>query len=114
MVSCPNCGTENEENSQFCQNCGQAISNKLVTESSPQEKPSTLLIVLGYALSILGIFSVGILSVVGLILGIVLYRRAGPNKTHGIIIMILSVAILLIVVIGVMSLIVYRAYFYTP
>lgn len=113
MILCPNCGEENEEGSRFCQNCGQAIPD-MVADIGPQEKSSKLIIVLGYALAILGIFSGGILAVISLILGIVLYRRGGDNKTHGIIIMVLSVAILLVVIFAIFSLLVYRAYFYTP
>lgn len=114
MVLCPHCGTENEESSKFCQNCGQEITNIPADEKSSTEKPSTLLIVLGYVLSILGIFSAGILSVAGLVIGIVLYRRGGDGKTHGIIIMVISILILLIVIVAVFFLLVYRAYFYTP
>ncbi len=119
MVLCPNCGTENDENSKFCQNCGQEIIKKPTSENievneSIQEKSSTLLIVLGYILSILGIFSIGILSVISLIIGIVLYRRGGKDKTHGIIIAAISVIILLLVIMAIGGLLVYRAYFYNP
>ncbi|NYB52324.1 MAG: zinc-ribbon domain-containing protein [Methanobacteriaceae archaeon] len=114
MVKCPHCGTENEESSKFCRNCGQEITLKRASENEISEKPSTLLIVLGYVLSILGIFSLGILSVIGLIIGIVLYRKGGPDKTHGLIIMIISILILLVVIIAIFFLLVYRAYFYTP
>ncbi|EKF85016.1 zinc ribbon domain-containing protein [Methanobacterium formicicum] len=118
MVSCPNCGTENDENSKFCQSCGQEIIKKPASENIEVneniEKSSTLLIVLGYILSILGIFSIGILSVISLIIGIVLYRRGGKDKTHGIIIAAISVIILLLVIMAIGGLLVYRAYFYNP
>jgi len=113
MVLCPNCGTENEEDSKFCQSCGQEIIKKSDSEII-EEKSSTLLIVLGYILSILGIFSMGILSVIGLIIGIVLYRRGGKDKTHGIIITAISLIILLLVIVAIGGLLVYRAYFYSP
>lgn len=114
MVKCPHCKTENVENSKFCQNCGQEITLHQVSYNEISEKPSTLLILLGYVLSILGIFSAGILSIVGLVIGIVLYRKGGSGKTHGLIIMIISILILLVVVVAVLFLFVYRAYFYTP
>ena len=114
MVKCPHCGTENIGSSKFCQNCGQEITLKPDYNEEVSDKPSTLLIVLGYILALLGIFSAGILSVIGLIIGIVLYRKGGSGKTHGLIIMIISILILLVAIVGIFFLLVYRAYFYTP
>lgn len=83
-------------------------------DKNDADEPSTLVIVLGYILGILGIFSLGILSIIGLIIGIILYRKGHPKgKTHGLIIMIISIAILLLIGLSLGALIMYRAYFYT-
>ena len=113
MVKCPNCGHINDADAKFCENCGESLEEIQADEKNVDE-PSTLVIVLGYVLGILGIFTIGILSIIGLIIGIMLYRKGHPKgKTHGLIIMIISVAILLLVGLALGSLIMYRAYFYT-
>ncbi|MDO5834945.1 MAG: zinc-ribbon domain-containing protein [Methanobacterium sp.] len=76
---CPSCGTENLENAQFCQNCGKILNN---TENQPfnyydAKKPSILIVILGYILSILGGFF-------GILIGLYLLSKDNPNsKFHG-------------------------------
>jgi uncharacterized membrane protein YvbJ len=113
MKSCPECNKMNNDNAQFCENCGIKLDNA-PEKQDKDEKPSILLIILGYALSLLGIFSMGILSIFGLVLGIILFRRGGPDKIHGIIISILAVVILLFVALALGALFIYRSYFYSP
>lgn len=36
---CTKCGTKNDENSRFCENCGAALSEIVETENSVQDKP---------------------------------------------------------------------------
>ncbi len=109
---CGNCGVKNEKNSKFCLNCGTPI-DKQANEDQLKQKPSTLLIILGYILAIFGIFTLGIGIVVGLVIGIILYRRDGPDRIHGILITALSLVILILLLL-VSILLIYRAYFMYP
>jgi uncharacterized paraquat-inducible protein A len=112
-ITCPYCGKENIEYSNYCQDCGKEIPTQTPDKNGLKEKPSTLLIVFGYIFTILGILLGGIGVLVGLVIGIILLRRGGLDRTHGIIITVLSVIIfLLVLVVG--SLLVYRAYFSGP
>lgn len=107
MVYCKKCGTENPANAEFCQECGNEL-NPQTEDKMVKEKQSTGLIVAGYIFAILGILG-GLLSVLGLIFGFMLLSRGGPNRTHGIIITIIS-AIFLFIWIVIASLYVYYAY----
>ena len=42
MIVCPNCGSDSEDDSRFCEECGFQLSDKTfkVNTSPPQEKPS--------------------------------------------------------------------------
>ena len=92
-MHCPNCGSENKEDAQFCENCG----TKLVTtgndvassakisqvpssaqdKGSEANKPSSVLVVLGYIFALLG-------GLIGIILGLYLYSKDNHEaKTHG-------------------------------
>jgi uncharacterized membrane protein YvbJ len=97
MVYCPKCGVENSEDAEKCKSCGIGLEYAHRTLSREEEEPSSTLIIMGYVLAALGFLSVGILSIVGLILGYMIYRRESPKaKTHGLIIMILNLVIILI------------------
>lgn len=110
---CPACGYENKEGDKFCADCGTSLEIPTIEKSIGE--PSKVIIVLGYVMGILGVFSLGILSIIGLIIGASLYRKGHPQgRTHGLIIMIISVAVLLIVGLAVIALLIYWQYFYNP
>ncbi len=71
---CPFCGRENPDGSTFCASCGKEINPQTNIKNETIEKPSILLIVFGYFFAIFGIFG-GIGSIIGLIIGIILYRK---------------------------------------
>ena len=97
MVYCPKCGVENEEDAEVCKSCGIGLGYAHRTLSREEEEPSDELIIMGYAFAFLGIMSGGVLSIVGFILGYLTYRKEGHQaKTHGLIIMILSLVIFLV------------------
>ena len=108
---CPFCGRENSEGSKYCASCGKEINPQTNIKNETTEKPSNILIVFGYFFAIVGIFG-GVGSIIGLIIGIILYRRNGPDRIHGIIITGLSVVILFLAF-SIAALIIYRAYFST-
>lgn len=95
MVYCPVCGSENPEDAKECKNCGKNIEN-LVNNIKSEEKEYNLLKWAGYAFVILGLFTLGALSLVGLVLGYKTYTQNNPNaKTHGFIIMILNLVVII-------------------
>jgi uncharacterized membrane protein YvbJ len=76
---CTNCGTENLEDAQFCQNCGKILNNtaKQSYTYSEAKKPSIFIVILGYILGILGGFF-------GILIGLYLLSKDNPNsKFHG-------------------------------
>jgi hypothetical protein len=112
MINCPYCGKENQIESNFCENCGKKLDS-LDTDEKKGKKPPNYLIALGYILGFLGIFSLGILSIAGLIIGIIIYRNP-RGKTHGLLISIISIAlILMVVIIVLLSLYIYRTHIYS-
>lgn len=123
MVFCPECGEEANENTKFCTNCGtslEKIGNFVKDESlvrernyrknyvreyqEPDLKGLDTLIIIGYVLAILGVFVSGILSIAGLIIGIMIYRRGKPHiqvyglsvETHGLIVILISIVTLIV------------------
>ena len=73
MVSkyCPNCGSENSENAEFCVNCGRLFN------ALDNGKSYTFLKVVGYIFSFLG-------GLIGFIIAIYLLTRKNANaKKHG-------------------------------
>ncbi|WJI10468.1 zinc ribbon domain-containing protein [Methanobacterium sp. CWC-01] len=107
MVYCKECGTENPDNAEFCQECG----NELVPENEDNVMgtKSTGLIIFGYIFAVLGLISGSILSLVGLVIGFTLLRRGGPDRGHGIIITVIS-AFVILIWIAIAILYVYYAY----
>ena len=96
MVYCPKCGVENPEDAEECKSCGIDLENAHRTIKE-EEEPSSTLIILGYGCTLLGFLSVGILSVVGIILGFIIFRKKSrAAKTHGLIIMLLNSVIILV------------------
>ncbi len=76
---CPNCGTKNLENAQFCQNCGKMLTNTENQSSNYYEakKPSILIVILGYIFGILG-------GLFGILIGIYLLSKDNSSsKFHG-------------------------------
>lgn len=76
---CPNCGTKNLENAQYCQNCGKILNNTADQSFNYYEakKPSILIVILGYILGILG-------GLFGILIGIYLLSKDNSSsKFHG-------------------------------
>lgn len=109
---CPNCGTKNNEDAQFCEKCGTRLNTggtpgtgrSLGAQQVPpsqrvpdsaydngrDKKPSTVLVVLGYILAVLG-------GLIGLIIGAYLYTRDNrESKTHGRNIMIIAIIMMVL------------------
>ena len=53
---CPKCGTNNPEDAQFCQNCGTMLTSteRQTLNNYEANKPSILIVILGYIFGILG------------------------------------------------------------
>jgi uncharacterized membrane protein YvbJ len=89
LVYCTKCGSENPENSEFCQECGSklAITEKQTSnkdESTVDMKPSMILVVLGYIFAISGLLFGLIGGLIGIVIGLYLYTRKNPKaKLHG-------------------------------
>lgn len=109
-MHCPNCGSENKEDAQFCENCGTrlvktendvASSAKISqippsaqTKGSEANKPSSVLVVLGYIFALLG-------GLIGIIIGVYLYSKDNHEaKTHGRNILIIAAVIIVLSVLG--------------
>jgi hypothetical protein len=81
-VFCPRCGEENAGNVHYCRQCGGRLPDAVTgyPPAPPQElpaaPPSNALAVTGLVLSCVGFFMCGLLSIVGLVLGIVALGRA--------------------------------------
>lgn len=90
---CPNCGSKNKDDAQFCETCGTKLdatpadvsSSAKISQIPPSEqtrgseanKPSTVLVVLGYIFALLG-------GLIGIIIGVYLYSKDNHEaKTHG-------------------------------
>ena len=69
---------------------------KIAEENELSKKPSTTLILMGYIFVFFGVIPIAG-SAISLGIGIILYRRGGPDRIHGIIITLISVIILIIV-----------------
>ncbi|AXV39614.1 zinc-ribbon domain-containing protein [Methanobacterium sp. BAmetb5] len=84
---CPKCGTKNQENAQYCQDCGK-ILNRTENQSFnyyEAKKPSIFIVILGYFLGILGGFF-------GILIGLYLLSKDNHNsKFHGRNIVIIAV-----------------------
>lgn len=108
MVYCKGCGNENPDNAKFCQECGNELNPQTEDQIRLKKEKSTRLIVIGYIFAFLGIFPfLGIFifvifPMISLILGLILLRRGGPDRSPGIKITVISALILLasIVVLG--------------
>lgn len=103
---CPNCGSENKDDAQFCESCGNKLdavggdvgSSAKISQSPPYHqkpsseanKPSTILVVLGYIFAILG-------GLIGVVLGLILYSKDNHEaKTHGRNILIISAVMIVL------------------
>ncbi|NYB52077.1 MAG: zinc-ribbon domain-containing protein [Methanobacteriaceae archaeon] len=83
---CHNCGAKNVENAIFCEKCGTKLSEPNVrasksmgnkTSFTGKNKPSTILVVIGYIFAILG-------GLIGILIGVYLYTRDNQDsKFHG-------------------------------
>ena len=95
MVYCPVCGSENPEDAKECKNCGKNIEN-VINNLKSEEQEYNLLKISGYIFILLGLFSFGILSLVGLVLGYKTYTQNNPKaKTHGFIIILLNLVVII-------------------
>ena len=95
MVYCPVCGSENPEDVKECRKCGKNLED-IIHNIKSEEREFNLLTISGYVFIILGLFSLGILSIVGLILGYKTFQQNDQRaKTHGFIIMILNLVVIL-------------------
>jgi len=96
VVYCPICGSENPEDAEKCRKCGQNLE-QIIHNVKSKEREFNLLTISGYVFIILGLFSLGTLSIVGIILGYKTFNQNDPRaKTHGFIIMILNLAVILL------------------
>ncbi len=103
---CPNCGSENKDDAQFCESCGTKLdavggdigSSANISQSQPYyqkqdseaNKPSSILVVLGYIFAILG-------GLIGVVLGFILYSKDNHEaKTHGRNILIISAVVIVL------------------
>lgn len=86
---CPDCGTENDENADFCKNCGKELKNidnqpLAGSESEVNKEPSMVIVVLGYIFAISGLLFGLLGGIIGIIIGIYLYTRQNAKaKMHG-------------------------------
>lgn len=95
MVYCPVCGSENPEDAKECGKCGQNLEHVL-HEIEHEEKEFSLLTIAGYVFVILGLFSLGLLSIVGIILGYKTSQQKHPRaQTHGFIIIVLNLVVII-------------------
>lgn len=96
---CPNCGSEINEDDQFCQKCGTKLgtggvnvplSSERVADSTEGKKPSIVLIVVGYIFALLG-------GLIGILIGAYLLSRNNSSaKFHGRNILIIAVVIMIL------------------
>lgn len=89
---CPKCGTKNAENALFCENCGNSLSESIENKSpsTGKNKPSIILVVLGYIFAILG-------GLIGIVIGVYLYTRNNPDsKFHGRNMIVIAVVIIIL------------------
>jgi|GEM_PF-953259 hypothetical protein len=102
---CPNCGSENKDDAQFCESCGTKldaiggdVSSRTKTSQSPPyyqqgpeaKKPSTILVVLGYIFALFG-------GLIGIVLGLFLYSKNNHEaKTHGRNILLISAVMIVL------------------
>ena len=102
MVVCPNCGEENEENAEVCRKCGIGLEDVHKPVDREEEEPASTLIILGYILAVLGYLSFGILAIASLVIGVILRQKDyAKAKTHGLIIIILSIIVLILVILTI-------------
>jgi hypothetical protein len=78
---CPKCGAENAYNTQYCRECGERLPDAVPDQGQPTPDlpagaPSTALAVTALVLSCAGFVTCGLLSIFGLVLGIVALLRA--------------------------------------
>ena len=107
MIICPKCGEGNEDSDKVCKACGTSFK-EVRPFSREEEESSPGLIIVGYALALLGVLSLGISSIFGLVIGIVLRRKDDSKaKFHGLIIIIISIVILVSMVLAIYFALVY-------
>lgn len=95
MVYCPVCGSENPDDVQECKNCNANLED-ILNNIKSEEREYNLLKIAGYVFIIFGLFSLGTLSIVGLVLGYKTYQQNNPRaKTHGLVIVILNILVIL-------------------
>ncbi len=96
---CNKCGTKNEKNAKFCENCGYSLTEQKEYQSNTTEKtyndtaekkPSNLLVILGYIFAVLS-------GIIGAVIGLYLYTRNDSyKKVHGRNILVISVVFLIV------------------
>lgn len=104
MKKCPNCNFENQDNSQFCQNCGAPLP-MTVPQGKPQQPKNdssgmcTASMVLGIVGFVLTFVVIGIVpAIIGLVLGIIALVGKKPKRGQAIAGVVLSgIAIILFV-----------------
>lgn len=102
MKKCPNCNFENQDNSQFCQNCGAPLP-MTVPQGQPQQPKNasggmcTASMVLGIVGLVLTFVVIGIVpAIIGLVLGIIALVGKKPKRGQAIAGVVLSgIAIIL-------------------
>lgn len=101
MIVCPECGVENEENAEVCRRCGINFEEVHIHDRDEEEISSNLIIV-GYIMVFLGYFSIGALAIASLAIGAILRRKNNQrSKTHGLILIILSIIVLVLVILTI-------------
>lgn len=114
---CKNCGKEVKSEYKFCTRCGSPLSETFSTSNNNQspindkefyvvvEKPTSIYAIVGLIFSILGIFTNGILTIIGLILCIIGKNECEREEKEGLNIawagIIISVIVLIIAVISI-------------
>ena len=104
---CPNCGKENKNNVNFCSDCGENLYRE-----NPESHDG--LMILGYILAVIGPFTLLIATIIAIVIGYKLYKSENPKYHRNgkyIIIIALIMALLIAVLYGLLSLLIYNAYF---
>ncbi|MEW9677282.1 zinc-ribbon domain-containing protein [Lentibacillus sp. L22] len=95
---CPNCGMKTDPDENFCSSCGANLANgsdasipATADLSGTNKKEGTVFVVLGWVFFAISILFIPILFGAGAFIMGYLVRKHG-KETHGIILMVLSVA----------------------
>lgn len=96
---CPKCGTKNQDDAIFCENCGTKLDgsgshqdpkSQRISKSFEDKKPSSVIVIIGYIFALLG-------GLIGIIIGAYLFTRNNKDaKFHGRNMLIIAAIVLLV------------------